>query len=256
MENAYLKESKHRYTLYKALRMKIKIEKGENFCVLQIPKLKRKNDYIRLCKKMKKFGVQTVCIDDIKDEVLRYYIKQEFSVKDGSKLFMDYFYDILSFFINKKEMNLPESQIVLISNNSRMTEEYISFIYKKVKRISIYTTTPSLFFSLTEKYRDEYGIFLELMGKDDKVKKYRRFYINIDKENSFKDDFFRGCYLLDPFCKYKGGFYDVIFQFKTSDEHLIQKYNIRKNLMFTDFFRENNNNFNRKDNKIVNIEKI
>lgn len=256
MEKAYIIEEKGRYSLWKAWRMNLKVEQARNFSIITIPVLKKKRDYTRACYKIKKKGIKKVCYPYFKDKILEYYIKQEFKIYQGESILSEIFPEVLSFIAKKKNIGLSDCHLVFIGNRPDITEKYINKICRIVRRISLLTTKPYLFSNIIKKYQEDYGIFIDIKGKDDKVKKYRYIYVNLDHKKVFREDLFRNANLLDIYKIYKGSFQQIVLEFMTESEAMIDKYQIIKNISFAEFIRENNQNISENDYKIVNIEKL
>ncbi len=250
---------------------KKRIIKGKKMTLIFIPlpnslgeKLKKL--YIKkLCKFFHKMHIRNICAYNIKDTLLAYALKNEFYILKGTSVFCDHFYDVLKRFSQKIGYSLKECELVLVSNYPKEAQQYILKMIKAVKSIAIYTTKPDTFKNMVEEIKNQYGIYITLKNKDDKVKKYNKIFVNLEPTPIFKESFFQSVYMIDIYRFYQGAFRDVIFSYNTIEEDLIKANKIIKNLCFTEYYKKLYNSSEIEENttkilkknqyKIVNIVK-
>ena len=221
-----------------------RIIKGNKLMLIFIPlpnslgeKL-RKRYVKKLCKFFHKMHIRNICAYNIKDTLLAYELKNEFYVLKGISVFYDYFYDILKRFSQKNGYLLQECELVLISNYPKEAQQYILKMIKDVKSIAIYTTKPDNFKNMVEEIKNQYGMYITLKNKEDKVKKYKKLYINLEPTPIFKETFFQSVQMIDLYHFYQGAFQDVIFSYNTLEEDMIKANKIIKNLCFTEYYKK------------------
>lgn len=224
--------------------LKKRIIKGNKMMLVFIPlpqsmgeKLK-KIYFKKLCKLFHKMHIRNICAYNIKDTLLAYVLKNEFYILKGISVFYNYFYDIIQRFSQKAGYPLQECEVTLISNYPKDAQQYILKMIKAVKSISIYTTKPENFKNMVEEIKNQYGIYITLKNRDDKVKKYKKIFINLEPTPIFKESFFQSVYMIDPYHFYQGAFHDVIFSYNTVEEDMIKKNKIIKNLCFTEYYKK------------------
>lgn len=229
-------------------------EKGMFFFLL--PMIKGKKYGKKVCKFLTEQGVTTVYFSSLQEKQIEQDIKKAFHYQNGENTFLYFFPQILDFLFRKKNIKMQEASVYFISNDAKKTESYIKPIYKKVKKIGIYTNNPALFEELLWKTREEYGFMLEIKGGKDHIKKYNSVYINLSKDRIVKEDLFIGCTCFDMYKKYKGAYQNVNFFYKIQLEKVIKQQKIDKNLQFMEYHIENDKKFSKNQCKIVNIEKF
>ena len=241
-----------------------------NLFTLPLPKKmkerQKKKYFTKLCNYFHRLDIQSVCCSNIMDDLLRYYLKTEFQWIDGSAVFSELFFDVISSFCVKKGYNLEECELIFLSNCPKDVRNYIEKSLKKVKKISIFTTNPSLFDGFVQEFRDQYGIFIQVKGKDDKVKKYNKIYINCEPDRIVDESFFSSVHLIDPYRVYHGAFNEILLSYKTDEDAFIKEHHIIKNLPFTEYYIRSvtlnaDKNFvksflKKNHYKIVNIKKL
>ncbi|WP_249313429.1 hypothetical protein [Congzhengia minquanensis] len=232
------------------------------------PKMKEKQKkryFTRFCAYLHDMDVQTICVQNIQDHLLQYYLRCEFQIMKGSAIFYEMFQDFLTYFAEKKGYHLNECDLVLISNNPKEVKKYMLKCVRIVKAISVYTTNPGKFENLANEFREKYGIFIHIKGKNDKVKKYNKIYINCEADRIVDEGFFQSVNLIDIYKIYKGGFSEILLSYKTNEEEFLKENRVIKNLSFTEFyFKIQQTNIDKitipiflkdKNYKIVNIRK-
>lgn len=276
MKNCYIKItekfSKIDFFLFRHIRWNRLLKKNtftkDAFHIIQIPvsfkmkENKKKKYYTKICKYLHAIGVETICFYQIEDDLLRYYLNCEFQRVKGYDTFRTLFPRILTYFATKKGYNLNEIELCFITNHLDKAKALIMKSFKKVKGITVYTQNPMDFENFTKEFRETYGIFIHVHGKNDKVKKYNKIYINCEDNRIFDEDYFKTVNLIDIYGTYNGGYQDIIFSYKTKDDFFLKENHIVKNLMFTEFyfnyvvFHTDQHFQNEKNYKIVNIRKL
>lgn len=223
---------------------KKRIIKGNKLMLTFIPlphslgeKLK-KLYFKKLCNFFHKMHIRNICAYNIKDALLAYELRNEFNILKGISVFYDHFYDILKRFSQKMGYPLQECELVLISNYPKEAQQYILKMIKDVKSIAIFTTKPDHFKNMVEEIKNQYGIYITLKNQDDKVKKCKKVYINLEPTPIFKESFFQSVHMIDLYQLYQGAFQDVIFSYNTVEEDVIKKNKIIKNLCFTEYYKK------------------
>ena len=256
METIYVKEIEKETKLPYFMVKKERFIKEGDIHIYEIPIFKRKKNYIKICKYLKKKGVKNIIFSQQCDKYLLYNLKRMFYYTNGEEAFYNAFLSILSFFAKKKEIPLKESKIVFISNQPKKTEKLIKKIHKKVKEIKIYTEKKETFEKLAENITKEYGIYIKICGKDMKPQKYQHIYINIEEKRFLKEDFFINCNIIDIYNIYQGGYRDILFYYKTPYDVFLKEYKIEKRLQITSYFMEKEIVKKEKNYKIINIFKL
>lgn len=228
-------------------------EEIDIFCV---PLINKERYYKKVWHYLKENGVKKVYTSIEKNNPFVLYMKKEFTHMEPEQALSLFFEDIISFFAQKKGIELKDCILSFVSNDVSLTETFISKIYKKVKGISIYTSQAEKFTALHKKWRETSGMDLEIKGKDDKVKKYNHIYINLEKEKIFKENFFINTNFIDIYRLYKRAYNEIVMRFKTESESCIKEHKILRNLTFTEYYMQKNSNFSKKHYKIVNIKKL
>ncbi len=224
--------------------LKKRIVKGNKLMLIFIPLPnslgeKLKNIYFKkLCKFFHKMHIRNICAYNIKDTLLYHELRNEFYVLKGISVFYDHFYDILKRFSQKSGYPLQECELAFVSNYPKEVQQYILKVIKDVKSITIYTTKPDNFKNMVEEIKNQYGMYITLKNKDDKVKKYKKLYINLEPTPIFKESFFQASHMIDIYNFYQGSFRNVIFSYNTFEEDLIKEYKIMKNLCFTEYYKK------------------
>ncbi|MBR4891125.1 MAG: hypothetical protein IKU15_07555 [Clostridia bacterium] len=268
MQGCFIKESEEFkkidlffYKLFGFKKILKKMIVNDNFKILKLPKLNKKY-YRKFLKFLNKEKVKEICLDNNVNKELKEFLIKEFKETEKESVFKEIFSDVIIFFAKKKGLNLNNSEIIFISSTPSLLKEYILKIYKNVKNISVITNKKEKFDKLIEDFQKDYGIFIKIKDKNEKVKKQNTIYINIEKEKFLCDESFLNVNLIDIFKNYKGAFNDIYFHYKTNSESILKKEKIVKNLSFTQFYIknlcENCNNlsfFKEKRYKIVNIIK-
>lgn len=244
----------------------------ENMCLLKIPlpeftkEEKKKRYFLKVMRYLKKKNVKKLYINHIQDNQLKCILKKEFPVFYGKELFSAYFSDILKFFITKKGYRSESCEIIFISNYPKVVREYILQCYKNVKNISIFTTNGTLFQALIDEFREKYGMFIQKKGKNDKVKKHNKIYVNLDAERIVDSAFFKDANILDIYDIYKNAINEILFSYKIKDNSFLKENKIVKNIPFTEYYakalcKEKDGKkmidfLKEKHYKIVNIKKL
>ena len=240
MENIYIKETDKysRFLLFLFCNLNIKKiikkaeEKGENFNILNLPnpdklRKKQKRKYIKnLNKYIKEKGIKNIYYN---------YNKIGFLHKE---IFIENFNKIIDFFSKKKNIKLTDSEIVFIVNKPECAREFILKCYKKIKKFSVITSYPGAFEFLKDELLEKYGIFLNIAGNNEKVKKLNKIYINCEEENVLNKDYFVNANLIDIYNIYNKGYYNIEVFFKSDDDNFIKEKKIKKNLSFAAFYTE------------------
>ena len=131
METVYIKETEKEYKLPWVFIKKNRFLQKEDICIYEVPKMKRKKEYLKICKYLRKNGVKNICFSKLTDSILAYDLKAEFHYIDGENIFYHNFIPILEFFAQKKRIFLKDSTVVLISNDVKKAELLIAEANKK-----------------------------------------------------------------------------------------------------------------------------
>lgn len=192
----------------------------------------------KMCKLFHKMHIRNICAYNIKDTLLAHELKNEFYILKGISVFYDHFYDIIKRFSQKIGYSLNECELAFICNYPKEAQQYILKVIKDVKAITIYTTKPDCFKNMVEEIKNQYGIYITLKNKEDKVKKYKKIFVNLEPTPIFKESFFQSVYIIDLYHFYQGAYCDVIFSYNTFEEDVIKKNKIVKNLCFTEYYKK------------------
>ncbi len=252
MENVYIKETEKEYKLPWFLLKKNRFLQQGDICIYEVPIMKRKKNYLKVCKYLKNKGVKNVYFSKLTDSVLSYDLKTEFQYIYGENNFYNNFVSVLEFFAQKKGIPLKESTVAFISDDVKKTEQLLLKIYKKIKKIVVYTRNVDKFKYLSSKFRTEYGIDIDVRKKEIKPKKYRHIYINTEKERIMEKSLFKNCFCIDIYKIYQNSYNDVVFHYKTPFDSFLKEHKIEKRLSFSAYYLKNT----AKDYKIINIIKL
>ena len=279
MENCYIRTtdqgSKFQIFLFCLFGMKgflkKRIVKGKKIFFISIPlpsslKEKQRKKYFKhLCKLFHNMHIKNICAYNINDLQLLSYLKTEFYIFNGASVFYSCFDEILNHFSQKIEYSLKECEVALISNYPKEAKQYILKIIRDVKSVVIYTKQPDKFKNMVEEIKNQYGIYITLKNQEERLKKYKRIYVNLEPLPIFKETLFKSLYMIDIYKVYKGAFCDVIISYTTKEDNMINEYQIIKNLCFTEYLKKlhhfnekwenSTKNFKENDYKIVNIVK-
>lgn len=135
---------------------------------------------------IKKDNIENILLSDYADAEIKEKIMQKFNVINGNRIINCMIFDILKVCAVKKEMELENSTVVLITDNPERAKDVILQIYKYVKKIEIETTEKNQFASLNEFFIHEYGLFIEINIEKENDK---HIYLNLDEKNHKKADF-------------------------------------------------------------------
>ncbi len=270
MRSCYIKETEQAlpmnlflFTHFKTEKLaKENIKREGHMTIVHIPKIKEKKPqftrkyYSKWCHILKMMGIKSFCAGNIEDGLLKYYLRNSFQEIMGESVFEKNFEQIILFLTQKKGFSLHECELVFISDKPHVCKPYVEKIIKKVRKITVYTNNTGVFGELSEELRKEYGVFLSVKGKEHKPKYFRRIYVNLEDDYLFPKNFFQQVPVLDIYQKYQNSYNQIILEYKTEAEKVINAYKIDKNLPFTAYLEEITENPQQKDYKIINIRKL
>ncbi len=242
------------------------LENNRQFLCIPIPNLlteKQKTRYLtKIIGFLKKKGIEKVYFEHTVDKDISKFIKQNFFICQGSELFFGFFPKILKQFICKKGYKPEECELIFISNNAKKVREYLLKCYKIVKKISIFTTNPASFSNVAAELQETYGMFLEIKGQNDTIKKYKTICINLEEERIVNKEFFKKTFLLDIYGLYQNAYQTILFLCKDKKTTTNQKKSLTR-LEYELKYRENGAvtpSYEMWDNekavKIINITKM
>ena len=230
----------------------------ENICIFSLPipeKLygkQKEKYYFSFIKYLKKNGIKKICFGRLKDTFFKDILKKEFDYYRGNDVFCEYFSSVLSFFTEKKGIEIEKLTINFICEHETVLEKYLEKCIKKVKKINIFTTNPKRFQNLQEKMQEKTGIFISFHQD---VKKYNNIYINLEEKNIFSDIFFQSVDMIDPFSVYKNSYNNIIFFFPTKQDSFLKENGIKKTCAVVEYLQNNQKFCISKTKKIANIQK-
>jgi len=204
----------HQIKLFKTLQA-LKIKKtflNINYVAYGIPLYKGniKEKQLKKCIDfIKKDNITKVLLADSVPNDIYHILSTEFEVIQGNKIINCMISDILKVCAAKREINLEDSTVVLLTDNPDHAKEIILHIYKYVKKIEIKTKEQNRFSLLNEFFIQEYGLFIEI---NKEIEKEDSIYLNLDEKDNKKVDFDFSC---NSFCKNK-----VYFKIKKGEKEI------------------------------------
>ena len=224
--------------------------------IFYVPLFKKKRNYEKIIAYLKEKGIKKVCINHITDDFLIEKIKETFKVFEGEPLFYYYFEKIIDKFMKKNAFLYEESEIAFISDEPEQVKKYIEKVVKKFKKVSIFSKKKEHFINLAEECLKMYGTTLFLKDEKEQPKKQKRIYVNLENKTIFSKNFFKNVSIIDIFHIYENSFNEVLFKIPFSEELILKKEKISKNLCFLEYLSEKSKESLQTEYKIVNIKKI
>lgn len=264
MKVCYLKETKTyaKWRMFFFLYLGIKkgldafwINEG-SLHIFKIPIFKNKKNYQKIMTYLKRKGMKKVCADLIQNEYLLQKIKENFEIIQGNTAFSYFFEEIIDKFMKMHSFLYEESELIFISNAPARVKEYLEKVVKKFKKVSVYTSQKQKFNHLTEETLKMYGTTLFLKDAQEKPKKYKKIYVNLENKKIFHKKFFKNVTIIDIFKTYENAFCEVLFKIPFEKDNILKEEKINKNLCFLEYLTEKSKINLQKECKVVNIRKI